>query len=1154
MPSPEPAQLPASNFAFLRAEWGEFYRRAREVERRVFFDPRAACVEGRITLEEIVRWLYEYNPDLQDPYRSDLSARLAEPTFTALVGRPIAEKTQVIRGHGNRAAHDGRVQVNERASLAVARELFHVLIWVATAYSKDRSGLDGLAFDVGLIPRPRTAEERAKAVQLSRDKLRQLQEAQDRRERELKDERERASTLESELEKARAELAAYAAIKARNDAEPVRHDWDEATTRDEKIDLLLAEAGWDVDAPSATEYEVDGMPRREGGGVGKGYVDYVLWGDDGLPLALVEAKAARHSPEKGRQQAKLYADRLEARFGRRPIIYYTNGYNHTMWDDVASAPRPVAGFRTKAELTTLIGRRTASTPLGDVPTNSAIAERAYQEKAIRAVCGALEQHQRGVLLVMATGTGKTRTVIALTDVLMRAGLVKRTLFLADRQALVTQATKEFRRHLPSSTTINLLDVADREQEGRVYVSTYQTMMGLIGEGRAGEEKRFGPGAFDLVIVDEAHRSVYKKYGAIFTYFDALLVGLTATPRDEIHRDTYRVFNLEAGVPTEQYGLTEAVDEHYLVPPIGVDVPVKFVREGVRYAELSEDERDQWEEAEWGSDGSIPNEVAASDINAKLFNKDTVDKVLQVVMERGATVDGGDRLGKTIVFAKNQRHAEFIVQRFDLNYPHLAGRFARVITHGVEHAHDLIEEFSTPDSAMRIAVSVDMLDTGIDIPEVLNLVFFKVVRSSTKFWQMVGRGTRLCPNLLGPGRDKECFYVFDVCRNLDFFDLDLPPLESAPARPLRQRIFDARVDLVELLDETGGGDGPVREVRDAVASELRGEVLAMPPENFIVRPHLELVERFAAEAAWRRIAADDALDLKERLSALPTAVTDRDEGAKRFDLLMLHLQRGTLAPDSRDAKRREQVQEIAAALLQQTSIPAIAKQADVLTDLTVDLWWDDVTIPLLEHARRRVRDLVRLVPPGQRMVVYTDFVDDLGEVVERAMPKLPGASDFVRFQEKVRLFLREYENELVLIKLRRNEPLTEQDLERLRDLMLEFGVGTRADVQRAADAAHGLGLFIRSLVGLDEIAARDAVDEFIQGRALSVDQLRFLDEIVKGLIRNGVVDPGALFDSPYSELAGTGPDELFAEAELIDLFAVLKRVKRNAVPGERDQAA
>ncbi len=283
-----------------------------------------------------------------------------------------------------------------------------------------------------------------------------------------------------------------------------------------------------------------------------------------------------------------------------------------------------------------------------------------------------------------------------------------------------------------------------------------------------------------MVVDEAHRSVYKKYGAIFDYFDALLLGLTATPRGEIHRDTYRVFGVESGVPTDQYLLSEAVDEGYLVPAVGVDVPVKFVREGIRYADLSDDEKEQWEATEWDDDGNVPDEVSASDVNSKLFNGPTIDRVLEVLMERGLTVDGGDRLGKTIIFAKNQKHAEQIARRFDQNYPHYKGRFARVITHSVDFAQSLIDEFSISTSDLRIAISVDMLDTGIDVPEVLNLVFFKPVRSSTKFWQMVGRGTRLCEGLLGVGKDKEKFLVFDVCGNLEYFDLELPTVDAAPA--------------------------------------------------------------------------------------------------------------------------------------------------------------------------------------------------------------------------------------------------------------------------------------------------------------------------------------------------------------------------------------
>ncbi|MFT4034443.1 MAG: DEAD/DEAH box helicase family protein [Patulibacter sp.] len=1136
-----PPDAQPSNFAFLRAERPDLYRRAREVERRVFFDPRAACVEGRITLEEIVRWLYEIHPDLEEPYRPDLRARIATREFKALVGDALFQKADLIRINGNRAAHDGRVRITDRDSLTVVRELYHLLYWVARAYNTDRVTLTGAKFDLALVPRPRSPQERAKAAQLSREKLRQLQEEQDARNAELAHLRETSDSYQQQIESLQAELAA---LKAQNDATPIDHDLDEATTRDAMIDVLLAEAGWDVSEPDATEYEVDGMARKTGDGTGRGFVDYVLWGDDGQPLALVEAKRTRRSPTEGEQQAVLYADQLERRFGRRPVVYLTNGYEHWFWDEAEGPKRRVAGFRTKAELETLHFRHGRRKPLADTATNTEIVERAYQERAIRSVCDAIEQGHRGALLVMATGTGKTRTVIALVDVLMRAGLVQRTLFLADRQALVKQATNAFKAHLPQAATVNLLDATGRDQEGRVFVATYPTIMNLISRGAEGEERRFGPGYFDLVIVDEAHRSVYKKYRAIFAYFDALLIGLTATPRDEVHRDTYRIFGLEPGVPTDQYGLAEAVDDGYLVPPVGIDVPLKFPRDGARYSELSDEEQEQWDELEWDDEaGGAPDEVSAADVNQYFFNIDTVDKVLEVLMGAGEYVAGGDRLGKTIIFAKNQRHAEFIIERFDANYPHLKGQFARVITHKVEHAQDLIDRFSMAEEPPHIAVSVDMLDTGIDVPEVVNLVFFKVVRSSTKFWQMVGRGTRLRPDLFGPGADKRRFNVFDICGNLAFFNLSLPSPEGAPAKPLRQRLFEARVDLLELID-TGGTDADAASVRESVAEHLRAEVQGMPRDNFVVRPHLREVERFSNDDAWRAIDAEAALDLREQLSPLPTAVLDRDEAAKRFDLLMLHLQRRVLNPDPRDARRQEQVQQIAGALLEQPNVPAVAKQLELLSDLAGDEWWDDVTIPMLEQARLRVRDLARLIQSSRRAVVYTDFADDLGDI-EVVDIGLPGSSDFVRFQEKVRLFLRQHDHDLTLIKLRTNQALTEVDLARLQEMLLQAGVGTREDLARATNAAQGLGLFVRGLVGLDRIVAREAIDEFIAGRRMTQNQLRFLDEIVQHLTRNGVVNRSLLYESPFSELAPGGPDELFEQAEIIELFGTLDRVRAKA---------
>jgi type I restriction enzyme R subunit len=445
---------------------------------------------------------------------------------------------------------------------------------------------------------------------------------------------------------------------------------------------------------------------------------------------------------------------------------------------------------------------------------------------------------------MATGSGKTRTVIGLTDLMMRANWAKRVLFLADRKTLVTQATNAFKQHLPSAPVVNLLN--DKNLSARVFVSTYPTLMNMINEMDGSGLRRFGPGYFDLIVVDEAHRSIYQKYGAIFDYFDALLVGLTATPKDEIDRNTYRRFHLEDGVPTDVYSLDEAVSEGYLVAPRAVDVPLKFQRGGIKYADLSDEDKEYWDQQEWDADGNVPDEITSDELNKYLFNADTVDKALQTLMTNGLKVAGGDRLGKTIIFAGNHNHAEFIAERFDANYPELKGEFAKVITYRQEYAQSLIEKFSDATRDPHIAISIDMLDTGIDVPEVVNLVFFKLVRSKTKFWQMIGRGTRLAPDLFGPNRDKTGFLVFDLCQNVEFFNQNLMPAEGRLALSLGQRLFERRADLLLALDsqhpdqvpaaETGA-DGTVCEtgLRWGLAQRLHQEVASMNPDNFLVRP-------------------------------------------------------------------------------------------------------------------------------------------------------------------------------------------------------------------------------------------------------------------------------------------------------------------------------
>ncbi|MEJ7876889.1 MAG: DEAD/DEAH box helicase family protein, partial [Solirubrobacterales bacterium] len=769
-----------------------------------------------------------------------------------------------------------------------------------------------------------------------------------------------------------------------------------------------------------------------------------------------------------------------------------------------------------------------------------------QHRAIRRIAQTFEQdNQRKALLVMATGAGKTRTVIALIDLLMRAGWIKRALFLADRVALVNQAVGAFKAHLPDATTVNL--VTERNADGRVYASTYPTMIGLIGEAQAGEVRRFGPGFFDLVVIDEAHRSVYQKYRAIFSYFDSLLVGLTATPKDDVDRNTYGLFGLEPGVPTDAYGLEEAVAEGFLVPPRAISVPLTFPREGIRYDDLTEDEKEAWEAQDWGDDPP-PDTIAADAVNRWLFNEDTVDKVLETLMSRGHRVAGGDRLGKTIVFAKNNDHAEFIARRFDANYPEHAGHFARVITYRTTYAQSLIDDFSQKDKAPHIAMSVDMLDTGIDVPEVVNLVFFKPVRSKTKFWQMIGRGTRLCRELYGPGDHKQDFFVFDCCDNIAFFNQDIPASAGAGGESLRKRLFGERLELIlALADSVGEGDGTVSEagLRADTVAHLRTALAGMNVDNFLVRPHRRLVELYREEPPWTTLDTDAATELASDAGDLPTSERDDDEEAKRFDLILLRLQLGRLRDEPGQERLRRQVQEIAAGLLEQLSIPAIREQQELLDDLAGDEWWVDVTVPMLERARRRVRGLVRLLEKRRRVIVYTDFVDELGEIEELELRGVTTGTDFERFREKARVYLRRHDARVSLQKLRRNKPLTPTDIHELDAILADAAIGTSADIERAR-AGDGLGVFVRSLVGLDRDAATDALAVFVNGRVLSASQHDFVALVVEHLTANGIMEPGMLYEPPFTEIATGGPEGLFADAEVDVLISVIETIRANAV--------
>lgn len=1116
-----------SNFNFISANWPEIFAECSLAEAYLANDPRSTCIYARRVIETLVEHVFRVEA-LPDSYVSDLAARVNHPEFKNIAGNNVVFRLNAIRKFGNSAAH-GTTAISQATGLQVLKDLYSVVKWAMYNYSGHPELVpQNKDFDAQ-IAQAKAPLTKAEVAAL----LAQFEAQDEKHKQELSLRDADIEAKDAELRKLRAEIAA---AKAANSSK-LDPGLDEAATR-VYLDMFLGESGWPLANVRDREFEVTGMPNDQG----IGYVDYVLWGADGLPLAVVEAKRTSRSPQTGQQQAKLYADCLEAMYGRRPVIYYSNGYENWLWDDSSGyPPREVSGFARADELELMISRRSSRKALADVTIDSTIVERPYQHRAIRAVGDSFERKQREALLVMATGAGKTRTVVALVDQLMKADWAKRVLFLADRIELVKQGANAFKAFLPHETTVNLQN--ERDANGRVYVATYPTIMNLINEVGDDGERRFGPGYFDLIVIDEAHRSVYAKYGAIFEYFDSLLLGLTATPKDEVDHNTYRLFNLEDGVPTDAYSLDEAVADGYLVPPRSVSVGTSFLRQGIRYDDLSQDEQDQWDSLEWGEDGA-PSEVGSAEINQFLFNEDTVDKVLGTLMTEGYKVSSGDRIGKTIIFAKNQAHAEFIEKRFNAGWPEFGGELARVITYQASYVSTLIDKFKQPDQAPHIAISVDMLDTGIDVPEVVNLVFFKPVRSKSKFWQMIGRGTRLCKNLFGPGQDKSDFFVFDFCGNLEYFSQDLPGSQGSSQKPLTQRIIEARAALVNALDTRPLDGDDILSLRNDTASTLREFVQGMNIDNVVVRPHLRSVEALSKDETWTRLG-DSELALVLDVSSLPSSSNSDDEDAKRFDMLILTRQLAQLnGDDALGDKVRLTVQRIAQNLLTKLNIPAVAERAELIEAVASDDWWIGVTLPMLESARKRLRGLLKFADKTSKVAVYTDFEDAFTDRTEIELPGITPGTNFERFKQKAEMYLREHEDNFSLRKLRRGKELTSQDLEEL-GRMLQASGGVAAEIAQAESLSGGLGRFIRSLVGLEREAVQEQFSGLLGRTNLNENQIRFVELIVDELTRNGSMEPGRLYESPFTDYSPAGPDVIFASEDVRLIVQLVNDVSRSA---------
>jgi type I restriction enzyme R subunit len=1158
-----------SNFHFL-AEWPELQEHAKQAEALVNADPRSSCFYSRYTLERVIYWMYESDPWLartKPQYDSTLNTLINQSEFKCSLGSNIFPKIKAIQKAGNNAVHSER-KVQPPESTLSLKELHHFLYWFYRTYTSDNNGgktVDDQVFDSQHIPQ--TVQVDANLVMKSAKQLKtlqkDLQERDEKHQAELEKERKENTALREEKAQLQQELAEQKANNAKK-LEQVKdpHDYCEAETRQYLIDQYLTEMDWDLDAPNVKEFHVTGMPISKQNPKGNGYVDYVLWGKDGKPLAVVEAKRTTRHAKEGKRQAELYADCLEhsTQFGgQRPLIYYTNGYDLYFWDDVNYAERQVQGFLNQNEMQRIIDRRSLALNLKDVALNTDIAGkgRPYQRLAIESVCEQFsDAKQRRSLLVMATGTGKTRTTIALVDVLMRAGWVKNALFLADRNALVNQAKKEFSKLLPKSSP-EILSSATSALKGRLYLSTYPTMMNLLGA--SADNRLFGVGHFDLVIVDEAHRSVYKKYRYIFDYFDALLLGLTATPKSQLDSNTYEIFERPDDDPTFAYELKEAIDDKFLVPPKDVKVDLGFMRDGIKYSELGDKDKEKWEDEEQLEDR---DEVLPSEVNQFLLNSDTVDKALKILMERGIKVAGGDRLGKTIIFAANNKHAEFIAERFDTNYPKYKGKFARVITYKETYADSLIEEFkgeknpSDPTMPLTIAVSVDMLDTGVDVPEVVNLVFFKVIKSKVKFFQMLGRGTRLCENLFGPNDDKLFFKVFDVCKNFEYFDMNPDGVKDSGSKTLSQAIFEKRLILSQQLiaNERFGPYGA--EYQRYLIEMLHNRVSGMNLDNFIVRPSRKIVEKYKQLEVWWKLDNENLAELEKQIAMLPseadslTADEKEEELALRFDHLMLTMQLAMAEKTGISDYYRDKLVQIASKLENKVNVPAVAEQREWIQYVQSAHFWTDLTLEELEQTRRKFRLLMQFIKNESKETIYTNFQDQvLGVEENEGVYEFSHEVGLELYRKRVESYIRAHQDDLTIQRIKRNLSITKLDLDELDNKL--FDASGIADKEAYLSTIHpdkSLGVFIRELVGLDRGAAKEVFADYLDEVKYNSQQLRFVNTIIDYLTQNGVMSPAMLAQPPFSDIHFEGVFGLFDDGVVMDLRNKIKSVEARAVGG------
>ncbi|EIJ41339.1 helicase, type I site-specific restriction-modification system restriction subunit [Beggiatoa alba B18LD] len=1110
------------NFEFLRPENETLAKLGYLAEAVLFIDAGSTLTRLRSFAEALTKTIYKLEclPQLPQASFYDL---LNDTVFTSSINKSLHYQLDYLRISGNATAHGNVGDLNTaQNALKTAHQLAKYM--AVHYYGKKLADLPD--FQTILDPR----------AELSR-----LKKSVSRYEKELQAQQEELQRVMNQLEAERLRNHATLTPPTPNEQQHRQQQsqkvadslqWDEAKTRALLIDTLLLQAGWDINNREQVGQEVEVIyPDNQSG---KGYADYVLWGNNGQPLAVIEAKrSGNHNLQAGREQARLYADALQKMGYQRPIIFYSNGYETFIWDDQQyNTYRRVYGFYSKESLEYLIYQRQyRHKNLECHNPNPKIVDRFYQIEAIKTVAAHFQSQRRKALLIQATGTGKTRVAIALVELLLRMSWAKRVLFLCDRKELRTQTDEAFKQNLPSEPRCIIGETTQIDQTARVYIATYPSMMNRFTQ--------LDVGFFDLIIADESHRSIYNKYRDIFDYFDTLQVGLTATPVKFISRNTFSMFGCENTDPTFEFGLEAAINNQppYLVPYRVKDLSTDFLRDGIHYHDLDAEQRQQLEE-DLGEEDAQNTQIEGKDIGRKIFSESTDSIILENLMKHGIKDATGSLVGKTIIFAQSQKHAEHLETIFCQLYPQFGTRVCKVIHNAIPKVESLIREFKQAHSDFRIAISVDMLDTGIDVPEIVNLVFAKPVKSWVKFWQMIGRGTRLCPNLFGAGKDKSEFLIFDHYSNFDFFEQAYQEPEDTGSKSLLQITFETRLAFAKSALSRNHA-----QAFDIAIGLIRADINDLPSDSIAVKRVQRLIHELQQTPLLQQFTATTQNQLEKHIAPLMSNRVLHDRHATAFDKLIAQLASCFIEKAScfevYKARLLNELDSLA------VNIQAVRQKDKLITEIRHEYFWQTLTIPALERVRMELRGIMKYsqaTPSSSFSIPSTSTADAGIEEVEREM-QIIGADQAQLYQAKLKKILKEMaKNNPALQKIRNNEPINETDLKMLTSTLLTTHptVSLKALNDFYERTATELHLTLQELVGIDEQAIDKHFSDFLlQHPTLTAQQTKFIRLLKNHIAQFGSIKIETFYEPPFTSLSEQGIDGVFQKTDIDMLFNVLK---------------